>query len=221
MSDLRFFTYAETEILFHQYEIPLPKAKIVQTPHEACKVFQLINSPVAVKVVSKAESHKSDKGLVYLNVNNTEDVLRTVEKLITKSKRFSIEGILVQAMAPEGIEVITGLVNDPTFGMMLVYGAGGVLVELLDTITLRLTPIQFDEARWLIKQHPTYPLLEGFRGKPPVNYNALANLLVKLSVLGHENSAMIESLDINPVIVSQEGVHLVDIRIKKKGSDHE
>ena len=143
-----------------------------------------------------------------------------MEDLSNKSKGFSVEGFLIQEMAPEGIEIITGLVNDPTFGMMLVFGAGGILVELLDTVTLRIAPIGLNEAKWIIEQHPVHRLLDGYRGKPPMDCGSLADLLVKLSILGAENSAMIESLDINPVIVSQEGVHVVDIRIKKKDATH-
>ena len=221
MSNPEFSSYAEITTLFKQYQIPLPPAKMVHSPREALEVFQAFQSPVALKVISQTESHKSDKGLVQLGVNTEKDVLQLTEDLITKSKGIPFEGILVQVMAPEGIEVITGLVNDPTFGMMLVFGAGGVLVELLDTVTLRLTPIQLDEAKWIIKNHPIYRLLQGFRGKPPVDCDSLAELLVNLSILGHENSAKIESLDINPVIVSRKGVHLVDIRIIKKDIHHE
>jgi succinyl-CoA synthetase beta subunit len=220
MGNQNYCSYPEIESLFTQYGIALPPAAFIPDPEKALAAFQSLIPPIALKVVSQAESHKSDKGLVRLGINTKEEFLQAMEDLSYKSKGFSVEGFLIQEMAPEGIEIITGLVNDPTFGMMLVFGAGGILVELLDTVTLRIAPIGLNEAKWIIEQHPVHRLLDGYRGKPSMDCGSLADLLVKLSILGAENSAMIESLDINPVIVSQEGVHVVDIRIKKKDATH-
>ena len=216
MHNPNFASYAQIADLFTRYGISLPYAMMVHNAHEAVEALDTFKAPVALKVISQAESHKSDKGLVHLGISTREDIQKITDDLLVKSKNISIEGVLVQEMAPEGIEIILGLVNDPTFGMMLVFGAGGILVELMDTVTLRLAPIQLNEAKWIIEQHPIHRLLQGFRGKPPVDCDSLADLMVKLSMLGHENSAMIDSLDINPVIVSRDGVYLVDIRMKKK-----
>jgi succinyl-CoA synthetase beta subunit len=211
-----FAAFSRTSALFTDYDIPMPPAQLVQTPEEAVQVFAQNQKPIAIKVISKQESHKSDKGLLVLGLDSETRVHQQAVTLFEKASNLDMEGLLVQQMAPAGVECLVGLVNDPTFGMMLAFGAGGVLVELFDTVTLRLAPIGEPEAHWLIRQHPIHRLLQGYRDTPPADIPALAKLLANLSRLGADHQDEIQSLDINPVISSPDGPWAVDFRMTIK-----
>lgn len=216
MCEALFAPYSEVTALLQRFDIVLPRAALVDRVEDAVEFFNEINTPVAIKVISSHESHKSDHGLLTLNLNTAQLVADRAKVLLTKSSPLSVEGLLVQEMVPDGVEVLAGLVNDPMFGMMLMFGAGGTLVELLDEVILRLVPVERKEAQWLLKQHPIFRLLKGYRGRPESDWIALADLLVNLSRLGASLSDEIESLDINPVIVTPKGAFAVDYRMKRK-----
>lgn len=211
-----FAEFELTRSLLSDYNIPIPPYYLVQTPREAVDAFEKIGSSVAVKLISTVDSHKTDKGLLKLNIREPSEVDHLTRKFINQSDPASFEGILIQKMAPAGTEILAGLVNDPTFGVMIVFGAGGIWVELMNDPILRLAPIDFNEAIWIINQHPIARLLSGYRGMPPGNINALAQLLEDLSRLGVEHASELDSLDINPVIVASDGVSAVDFRMKLK-----
>jgi succinyl-CoA synthetase beta subunit len=211
-----FASFSRTSSLLADYTMPMPPAQLVQTQEEAVQFFNQSRKPVAIKVISRQESHKSDRGLLALGLKTEQSIQQQAASLLEKSGNLSIEGLLVQQMAPAGVECLVGLVNDPTFGMMLAFGAGGVLVELLDKVTLRLAPIDEAEALWLIRRHPINRLLQGYRNTPPADTPALAKVLADLSRLGADHQDEIDSLDINPVIASPEGAWAVDFRMKLK-----
>lgn len=216
MKNNEFVSFKTVTSLFRQYEIPIPQAELVHSADEAVNAFQEMDSPVALKIISPVESHKSDRGLLKLGIETVEEVFSSSQSLLTKAQGIEIEGLLVQKMVPMGVEVIAGLVNDPAFGVMVVFGAGGILVELMDDVILRLAPIGKEEALWIIRQHPIDRLLQGYRGQPPVDIDSLACLLERLSVLGKTLQPELGSLDINPVIVSPQGVYAVDYRMRRK-----
>ena len=216
MAANEFVSFVDLTALFSRYGIPVPRGELVQSAEEAVKAYHEIDAPVALKIISPFESHKTDKGLLKLGLQSAEAVFSSANVLFGKAEGMAVEGLLVQEMAPEGVEMIAGLVNDPTFGVMLVFGAGGILVELLDDVTLRHAPVSPQEAKWLIRRHAIYRLLQGYRGSPPADVDALAELLARLSVLGKALEGELESLDINPVIVSPAGVNVVDYRMKRK-----
>ncbi len=218
MSEAAYKSYAFTASLLSENGISLPPAEMVTSPAKAVEAWQRLSQPVALKIISPEESHKSDRGLLALNLNQAELIQQEAETLFKRSANISIEGLLVQAMAPPGVEVLAGLVNDPHFGIMLVFGAGGTLVELMNEVTLRKIPVSASEILWLLKQHPLYRLLRGYRGKPAVDIHALVIVLEKLAELGDNMINQLDSLDINPAIVTPKGVHVVDFRLKMKGS---
>jgi acetyltransferase len=126
-----------------------------------------------------------------------------------------VEGILVQEMAAAGVEVMAGLFCDPQFGPVLACGPGGVLVELMDEVALRLPPLSAEDARRMIAETRLARLLAGWRGRPPADVDALAGLLVKLSRLAVDTAGQLAALDLNPVIVlpQGQGVAIVDVRV--------
>lgn len=196
-------TYTENMVLLAKYQIPIPPAKLVQNPVDALKVANEISFPVAIKAISAALTHKSDAGVVALNLANRDDLMQAAERIFERLDGQPIEGLLVQKMLPEGVEVILGVNTDLQFGATLVFGPGGILVELLNDIALRLPPISRAQALEMVQQTKAWKLLHGFRGSPPADVDALLDLLVKLSDLAVNED--VSSLDLNPVIVLPEG----------------
>ena len=216
-----FLPYLEGQRLLAHYEIPLAPARLVPDVAAAVAATGELGLPVAVKAISPAASHKSEAGLVRLNLS-TEAAVRTAgESLFLAASGSPVEGLLVQAMLPPGVEMIAGVSADPHFGPVLAVGSGGILVELLDDAVLRLPPLTDRQARQMIAETRAWPLLQGFRSRPPADVAALASLLVKLSYLALDQSAWLESLDLNPVIVlpAGQGAWVVDLRLAVRGTE--
>ncbi len=212
-----FQPYTVTVDLLKKYAIPVAPAHLVATPQAAAAAAQALNAPVVLKIISAVESHKSDRGLLALNLSDPDQVREEAQRLLKKSANLPKEGLLVQKMAPPGVECLAGLHHDPQFGVMLALGAGGTLVELLDKVILRQAPVGAPEILWLLKQHPLFRLLQGYRGQPPADLDALCTMLANLSRLGADLGDRLVSLDINPAIAAPEGVQVVDFRLSMKG----
>jgi len=210
-----FLSYTKTVALLGRYDIPMAGARLAQKPSEAAQAAQALGFPVALKAISPEMTHKSDAGLVQLNLSTAEEVRTAAGGLIQRTAGHSLEGILVQAMVPSGIETIVGITTDPQFGPVIAFGPGGTLVELLDDVVLRLPPLTTWQAREMLREASVWRLLQGFRGQPPADVAALTRLLVNISRLAEEQAGHVISLDLNPVIVlpDGEGVAVVDFRV--------
>jgi succinyl-CoA synthetase beta subunit len=207
--------YVETAVLLQQYDITLPPYRLVANAIEAVAAADALGYPVAIKAVSPDLSHKSDRGLVKLGLETAVSVQKAVGELaaaVNWGREAALEGYLVQKMMPAGVEMIIGLHTDPQFGPVIALGSGGVLVELLDDVILRLPPITMQQAMQMIEATKSIRLLRGYRRYPPADTPALAHLLVNISRLATAN--VVASLDLNPVIVLPEGhgVGVVDMR---------
>ncbi|MBW7881907.1 MAG: acetate--CoA ligase family protein [Caldilineaceae bacterium] len=213
----RMLAYAEISQLFKAYSIDLAPATVATCPDEAVVAADRLGYPVAVKGLAAGHSHKSEAGLVRLNLTSPDEVHAATQQLWDGSASNTLEAVLVQRMAPAGVEVLIGVENDPHFGPVLACGPGGVLVELLDDVSLRLAPITAAAAHQLFRETRLARLLAGFRGAPPADSDALARLLAALSVLAAERSDRLVSLDLNPVIVHAQGLSIVDARIEWRG----
>ncbi|MFN2134940.1 MAG: acetate--CoA ligase family protein [Candidatus Promineifilaceae bacterium] len=210
-------SYGETEALLRRYDIALPASHLAQTPAEAAAAAELLGFPVALKAISGDISHKSDRGLVRLGLDRPAAVAEAAQALLEKvdwGTEATLEGLLVQRLLPGGVEMIAGIHHDAQFGPLVLLGSGGVLVELLDDAVLRLPPLTRSEALSMIEATRSYPLLQGFRGFPPADIDALAALLVNLSRLALAAGSTQLSLDLNPVLVLPrgQGVGVVDFR---------
>ncbi|MEM2220087.1 MAG: acetate--CoA ligase family protein, partial [Candidatus Korarchaeum sp.] len=160
--------------------------------------------------------HKSDVGGVKVNLRSEDDVRRAYREIVDNVRRrvpdARIEGILVQEFAPPGAELIIGLIRDPQFGPTVMFGLGGIFVEVFRDVSFRVAPLSEQDAETMIKEIKAYKLLTGFRGAEPVDINAIKDALIKVGRIGVENEEIAE-MDLNPVIAYPKGIKVVDARI--------
>lgn len=203
-------------MLAKHYGIPTPNAVLVKTPEEAYRVADEIGYPLALKIVSPDIVHKSDIGGVVLGVMNREDAVKSVEQILrnasVKAPDARISGVVMYKMAPSGLEVIVGGVRDGVFGAAVMFGLGGIFVEVLKDVSFRISPVTIEDALEMINEIKSVTILNGYRGQPPVDKNAIADIIVKTSRLLVENTE-IASIDLNPVIAYPKGAIAVDVRV--------
>jgi acyl-CoA synthetase (NDP forming) len=206
-------TEHEAKKLLAKYGITVTKESIAQNPDEAYAIASQIRTPVAMKISSPDISHKSDVGGVELNIA-ASDAKATYEKIISRIKKAvpdaRIEGILVQQMAPPGHEIIVGLKKDAQFGHALMFGLGGIFVEVYKDVSFRVAPITIKEALDMISEIKGYPILKGIRGRKPADIDAIARVLVMVSEMAQKENII--ELDINPLIAGENGAIAVDAR---------
>ncbi len=183
---------------------------------EAAAAAQATGFPVAVKLASATITHKSDIGGVILGARSAAAVrqaFRTIRQRLRALGRLDeMQGVQVQEMAPEGVEAIIGVTQDPSFGPLMMFGLGGIFVEVLKDVAFRIVPLEPRDARQMVREIKGFPVLEGVRGQPPADLAALEGLILKLSEFV-EAHPEIEELDLNPVFAYADGVIAVDARI--------
>jgi len=197
--------------LLQAYGIPVADYRVIRRKEELREVMEKMEDPVALKVISPKISHKSDVGGVILNIGHLSEAEEAYEKIrrLMRGDRF---GILVQKMVSEGKEVILGARRDPSFGPIVLFGLGGIYVEVFKESSLRVAPINRSEAEEMISESKAINLLKGIRGEPPLDIEALTENLLRLSQLMIDFPE-IEGVDINPVKVLEKGTAAVDARI--------
>ncbi len=174
-----------------------------------------LKQPLVVKIVSPDIIHKSDVGGVKLNVfkDNLIDTLKEMVETVRKYKPDTdIKGFLIEEMAEKGVETIVGLVKDPQFGPVVMFGLGGVFVEIYKDVSFRLAPLDKNDALDMIREVKAYKILQGYRGLPPSDIDAIADVIVKIGELGWRFREISE-LDINPLACYPSGVLALDVRI--------
>lgn len=212
----RFQLGLESLSLLEAYGIPVPEGGLATNPAEAAAVASNIDGPVVMKVVSPDIAHKSDIGGVELAVKQAA-VGDTFEDIHTRAREYqpdaTIMGIYVQAMleAPESVETIVGTTTDPQFGNLLLFGLGGIHVEIFQDTTVRVLPISTTEANSMVEDIQGAPILHGTRGREGVNLTAITDVLLRVGQLVQDFPSIIE-LDINPLIATPETVSAVDFR---------
>ncbi|MBV8133623.1 MAG: acetate--CoA ligase family protein [Alphaproteobacteria bacterium] len=215
-------TEAEAKPLLAKYGIARPAEALVTSTDEAVAAAARIGGAVALKVQSPDITHKTEAGAVALGVTGDAAVREAHQRIVTSAERAhpgaAIHGVLVQAMAPPGQEMILGVTRDPTFGPILMVGLGGIHVEILRDVVFAPVPIGVDEALALLDELKGEALLDGMRGAPPADREALAQLIATLSRFAADHTDLIEEIDLNPVIVHPrgQGITVVDALIIKR-----
>lgn len=194
----------------------MTKFSVSRTEQEAAAYAEKIGFPVVLKIISPDIIHKTDAGGVKINLKTKDEVKDSYTKILEGAKKYKadakIEGVLVQEMAPQATEVIIGSIKDPTFGQTIMFGLGGIFVEILKDVTFRIAPITELEAAEMIVEVKAYPLLKGYRNTPAVDVKALVNILTQVSKLVIDHPE-IKELDLNPVMAYVQGAKVVDARI--------
>jgi len=206
----------EAKTICIEYGIPVTKFNLAKDEKEAAAQANQIGYPVVLKIVSPDIIHKSDAGGVIVNLKTPAEVAGGYKKIIENVKKYKsdakIVGVLVQEMAPQSTEVIVGAIKDPQFGQTVMFGLGGIFVELLKDVNFRVAPITIDDAKEMITQLKAFPLLNGYRNTPPADIDAIVNILCAVSRLVMDNPE-IKELDLNPVMAYPKGAKTVDARI--------
>ena len=206
----------EAKTICAEYGITVNRFSLAKNENEAAELAEQIGFPAVLKVVSPEIVHKSEAGGVKINLKDTDEVRGAYNTIIENAKKYNskanIVGVLVQEMAPQGIETIIGAVKDPQFGQTLMFGLGGIFVELLKDVTFRVAPITEQDAAEMIVGVKAFPLLNGYRGSPPADVKAIVTQLVCVSHLVMDYPE-IRELDLNPVMAYPHGTKVVDARI--------
>ncbi|MBI2913398.1 MAG: acetate--CoA ligase family protein [Chloroflexi bacterium] len=209
-------TEVESKQVLEEAGIPVVKARLARTAQDAARAAAELGFPVALKIVSPDVTHKSDVGGVRLSLNTASEVEAAFDEIMAAVKKRQpdarIEGVAVQPMARPGIEVILGMSKDPQFGPVLMFGLGGILVEVLKDVAFRIVPLEPRDARQMVREIKGFPVLEGFRGQEPADLEALEKLILRLSAFV-EAHPEIEEVDLNPVFAYKDGAIAVDARI--------
>jgi acetate---CoA ligase (ADP-forming) subunit beta len=206
----------EAKNLLKKAGIPVVDTRLARTKKEAVSISRELGFPVALKIISQDISHKSDIGGVKLGLANITQVGNAYTEIIStvaqKMPQARIEGVSVQPMARPGLELIIGMNLDPQFGPVIMFGLGGILVEVLKDVSFRLVPLTPRDAAEMVREIKGFVLLQGYRGQEPVNIPYLEELLVKVSNFIEKNP-QIKELDLNPLFAYKDSIVAVDARI--------
>jgi acetyl-CoA synthetase (ADP-forming) len=204
----------EAKELCRGYGLPVGKWRVATTSAEAVEASTGLGFPVVAKIVSPDVIHKSDVGGVILNLEDEREVEGAFKKIrsICEASNYRFAGMLVEPMAPPGTETIIGGKRDPQFGPVLLFGLGGIFVEVFKDVSFRVAPIEREDALEMISELKALPLLRGIRGRKPSDIDALVDSLLRVSEMMMREER-IKELDLNPTLAYEKGCRVVDARV--------
>ena len=209
-------TEVESKELIQGTGIPVVETRLARSKSQAVSIAQELGLPVVLKIVSPDVVHKSDVGGVKIGLGSLSQVRAAYDSIHSSTRAAvpsaSIQGVSVQKMAAPGVEVIIGATKDPQFGHVILFGLGGVLVEMLRDVSLRLVPLTARDARLMIREIKSLPMLQGFRQYPPCDLEKLQEAILNLSQF-LEKHPEIKELDLNPILCYPKGLLAVDARV--------
>ncbi|MEM2908406.1 MAG: acetate--CoA ligase family protein [Candidatus Hadarchaeales archaeon] len=214
----------EAKQVLSAWGIPVARSELARDASEAVRIAREFRYPVVMKIASPDIVHKSDAGGVKVGLSSELEVRQAFDEILANARAYkpnaNIAGVTVQEYLPQGKEVIIGAMQDPSFGATVMFGLGGIWVEVLKDVSFRLAPLTAEDAREMIQEIKGYPVLAGLRGEPQVDVDAIADMLQKVGDLACEFSEIAE-LDLNPVFAFDrgKGAIAIDARmILKEGS---
>jgi acyl-CoA synthetase (NDP forming) len=207
----------ESKQLCASYGIQTPTLRLATSPNDAARAAEGIGFPVALKVISPDISHKTDADCVRLGLCNATEVKHAYDEICANAKRYNpnvdLRGVLVEKLQPKGIEVIVGGLRDPQFGPAVMFGLGGILVELFADFSFRVAPLTDSSVRRMISEVKGYEILKGYRGREPIDQDSLVKVILASSKLLVDHPEISE-MDLNPVILYPRGAVAVDVRMR-------
>lgn len=203
----------ETKQILACYGFPLPRENLAVSAKQAVAFAAQIGGPVVMKLISPAAIHKSDIGGVRIGLQGDREVESAFNEMMERASGLPVQGMLVQEYVGKGSELILGVASDPTFGLVVMFGLGGIFVELLKDVSFRVVPLERKDARQMIEETRAYTMLKGLRGRPAVEVEAVAELILRLSGLADDLRDDLAELDINPLFaVGGDRLLVVDTR---------
>ncbi len=207
---------SEAREICRAYGMPTPDFIVARNASEAVEAAEKVAFPVVLKIMSPDILHKSEARGVLLDLRSRDEVERGYQQVIDNTKVYNdnarVEGVIVQHMAPKGLEVIVGGIRDSQFGPTILFGLGGIFVEVLKDVTFRVAPLEELDSREMIKEIRSYPVLKGIRGLPAADEEAIVRIIQGTSRLMLENSC-VGQIDLNPIMVYGTGANIVDARV--------
>jgi acyl-CoA synthetase (NDP forming) len=212
----------QLHVMLRDAGVPMVPTRVVQSPEMATEVAGALGYPVVMKGSAAKLPHKTEHNLVHLSLNSADAVTKAYVDLVTRMQELvpvdEPSDIVLQPMLRDGVELIVAIRNDPAFGSLVVVGLGGVFVELIKSVAVRLGPIDVEEARAMLGETRAGDLLAGFRGKGPHDFGAAAAAIAAISDFGVATQGLIESLEINPLVVLEHGAFGVDVLVRRPES---
>jgi acetyl-CoA synthetase (ADP-forming) len=206
----------EAKMICSEYGIPIVRFKVAKNLSEALRLAAEIGYPVVLKVISPQILHKSEVGGVVPNIRGPKELRSAYAQMLVSVKKHApdarIAGVLVEEMAPTSTEVIVGSTKDPQFGHVMMFGLGGIFVEVLKDVSFRVPPITKSDALEMVKEIKGYRVLDGIRNQPPSDIGSLVEILMNVSKLLTDHPELKE-IDLNPIIVYPKGAKAVDARM--------
>jgi acetyl-CoA synthetase (ADP-forming) len=216
MREKRNLTEAESYSLLSEYGIPVPKYLIAYSEKEAIEAGEKLGFPLVMKIISPDIIHKSNLGGVAMNIINSLQIKKVYKNIISqvREKRpdAKINGILLYKQAPKGVEVIVGMIRDPQFGPTVMFGLGGIFVEILKDVAFRVCPVERTDIEEMLAEIEGIKMLQGYRGRPRCDVKAIIDIIMEISRLAL-NYSVITEIDLNPIIVYEKGAVVVDAKV--------
>jgi acetyltransferase len=202
-------TEREAKAVLAAYGLPVTREHLAPNAGEALARAREIGAPVALKIDSPDIAHKTEAGAIRLGVSGDDAIRSAFDDVLAAARRYApeakVNGVLVQEMAPRGVELIVGAVRDPIFGSVVMVGLGGIYVEVLKDVAYRAAPVTAIQAGEMLRELRSAKLLDGVRGMAPRDTEALVDLIVRLSWFAHDFSDDVAEIDLNPVVVQERG----------------
>lgn len=212
----RLLNEVESKRLLSEAGINTNATELAQSSDEAVELARRIGHPVVLKIASPDVVHKSDAGGVKIGVSGDDAVAAAYDEIVAAVQAAQpgarVDGVSVQAMAEPGVEVIIGVSRDPQFGPLLMFGLGGVLVEVLGDVSFRVAPLTERDASEMVREIKGFPILRGHRGSPPADLDAIERALLDLSRFV-DSRPDVSEVDLNPIIAHPKGLTAVDARV--------
>ncbi len=209
-------TEIEAKQVFREIGINVVETKLATSQKQAAEISAGIGFPVVLKIASPDITHKSDAGGVKTGLKNKAEVTKAYREITTAARKkypkAKIDGVAVESQARPGTELIVGMFKDAQFGPVVMFGLGGIFVEVLKDVSFRIIPIEHRDAAEMIKEIKGYPLLKGYRGQEPAHLPSLEKILLKVSAFV-EKTPEIKEIDLNPVFAYKDSAVAVDARI--------